>query len=386
MFKKLPIVLIITVIISILLNPVVPLQIKQIIYAISLTTKSIVIFLLPFIIFGLLFKTFVKLSQNALSVILIIFGTLVCSNFINTFLTHYLGTMIFHSNLSFNTELNQSTSLIPYFRFEIPSIIKNEYALFGGMLSGWITALYNSKLAIKISNIINILVQKLFKIISILIPLFIIGFVIKCASEGTLISILTSYSQILLVFIVYATIYTLLFYWIASNFNYKKTIKSLKNMLPAFLTAISTISSALTMPITIICTEKNVKNKELADSVISSTVNIHLLGDCIAIPLLAYALLKHYGFNEPTFIEYLIFTCYFVLAKFSVAAVPAGGVIIMAPILEKYLHFTSEMSTMLIAIYVIFDPLVTSINVLGNGALAKVIDSFNIYFKKMQIN
>lgn len=129
------------------------------------------------------------------------------------------------------------------------------------------------------------------------------------------------------------------------------------------------------MPVTIMCAEKNAKNKELAGSVISATVNIHLLGDCLAIPLLAYSLLKHYGLPEPTLGAYFVFTIFFVIAKFSVAAVPAGGIIIMTPILEKYLNFSPDMSSLIIAVYVMFDPIITGFNVLGNGALAKLIDS-----------
>lgn len=151
-------------------------------------------------------------------------------------------------------------------------------------------------------------------------------------------------------------------------------------MFPVFVTAFSTVSSALTMPVTIMATEKNVKNKELAGSVISATVNIHLIGDCVAIPILAYAILKTFNLAEPSLSSYLVFSCFFVLAKFSVAAVPAGGIIIMAPILEKYLNFSSEMSSLIIAIYVIFDPFVTGFNVLGNGALAKLIDELNLKF------
>lgn len=382
MIKKLPVILILTIIASVLLNPFIPLLIKQIIFALSLTIKSVVLFCLPFIIFGLLFKTFVKLSENAFNVILLIFGTLICSNFFNTFLTHYLGSVIYNSDLSFSTDTVKFVPLEPYFKFEIPGIIKNDYALFSGIILGWATAVYNRNFAIKIANNLNIFVKKIFSIISVLIPMFIIGFVIKCASEGILVNILKSYSQILFIFIIYATMYTFIFYFVANKFDFGNTLKNLKNMIPALLTAFSTISSAVTMPITIMCVEKNVKDRDLADSVISSTVNIHLLGDCLSIPLLAYALLKHYGMPEPSFLEYLQFTCYFVIAKFSVAAVPAGGIIIMAPILEKCLHFTAEMSTLLIAIYVIFDPFVTSFNVLGNGALAKIIDNLNSYFQK----
>jgi Na+/H+-dicarboxylate symporter len=148
-------------------------------------------------------------------------------------------------------------------------------------------------------------------------------------------------------------------------------------MIPACLTAVSSASSALAMPITIMSTQKNVKDKELAGSVVSATVNIHLLGDCLAIPMLAYAVLKNYGLPAPSLESYCVFAMFFVIAKFSVAAIPGGGIIVMTPILEKYLNFTPEMSTLIIALYVIFDPIITGFNVLGNGAFAKLMDNLN---------
>ncbi len=159
----------------------------------------------------------------------------------------------------------------------------------------------------------------------------------------------------------------------------------LKNMCPAFLTALSTMSSGATMPVTIMCAEKNVKHKDLAASTVSSTVNIHLLGDCIAIPFLAYAVLKCNGCPEPAFAQYCVFALFFTAAKFSVAAVPAGGIIVMTPILDRYLGLSSEMSSLIIALYVIWDPIITSVNVLGNGAFAKLIDQLYdkfVYRKK----
>ncbi|MCR5225107.1 MAG: dicarboxylate/amino acid:cation symporter [Alphaproteobacteria bacterium] len=382
MMKKLPFILIAVIIASIFLNPFIPLTVKQVIFACSLTLKSIVLFCLPFIIFGLLFKTFVKLAGHAASVILLIFGCLCTSNFINTFVTHYVGELLYHVDLNFGQIPTNDNALQPYFLFVLPNFIKNEFALFGGIASGLLMAFYNKTLALKLAHNVDIFTQKLFSFISVIIPLFIAGFVIKCASDGILVSIIKSYSQILLIFVSYATIYTLLFYFVVNKCVIRSALTCLKNMFPALITAFSTISSAVTMPVTIMCVEKNVKNKELASSVVSTTVNIHLLGDCLSIPLLAYALLKHFGMPEPSLSSYFIFTIFFVIAKFSVAAVPAGGIIIMAPILEKYLGFTPEMSTLIISIYVIFDPFVTSFNVMGNGALAKLIDNLSAKFTK----
>jgi Na+/H+-dicarboxylate symporter len=369
----------VTTIGAILLNPILPCDLKRLIYAISLTLKSVVLSLLPFIIFGLLFKTFVKLSDQAGSIIFLIFGCLCTSNFFNTFVSHYLGEFLYHVDFDLGTTAEGEHSLEPSFLFVIPNLIKNDFALFGGIISAIAFARINRILALKISEKIENAVKKLFNIMSFLIPLFIIGFIVKCASDGMLTSIIKNYSQILLIFVCYATLYTLLLYFLLNRCSPKDTLLSLGNMMPAFLTAVSSMSSALSMPITILSVEKNVKNKELGGSVISATVNIHLLGDCLSIPLIAYTLLKSNGFPEPSTYAYFIFTIFFVIAKFSVAAIPAGGIIVMAPILEKHLGFTPEMSTIMIAIYVIFDPFVTGFNVLGNGALAQLIDRLISY-------
>lgn len=383
MYKKLPFVLVVIIIASICLNPIIPEVVKQMIYACSLTIKSIVLFVLPFIIFGLLFKTFAKLAGNALSVVCLIFGCLCMSNFVNTFVTHYVGSLFYLFDFHVGDPIATNEQLKPYFILEIPTLIKNEFALFGGMAFGVAGAfLMDKNVTDSTIKRVDAVVQKLFSFISILIPLFIIGFVIKCASEGTLTKLIKSYSIVFVIFCAYASAYAFLFFFFVSGLKFEKCITSIKNMLPAFLTALGTISSVLAMPVTIMCAEKNAKNKGLAGSIISATVNIHLLGDCLGIPLLAYALLKHFGMPEPTLTSYFIFTIFFVIAKFSVAAVPAGGIIVMTPILEKYLGFTPDMSSLIIAIYVIFDPIITGFNVLGNGALSKLIDT--LYEKRIK--
>jgi Na+/H+-dicarboxylate symporter len=147
-----------------------------------------------------------------------------------------------------------------------------------------------------------------------------------------------------------------------------------KNILPAAATGFGAMSSAAAMPLTILGAEKNAKDKSLAASFIPATVNIHLIGDCFAIPIFAFAILKSFGLPEPSLSSYLIFASYFVLAKFSVAAVPGGGILVMLPILEAYLGFNTEMLTLITALYLLFDPVITAANILGNGAFALILE------------
>ncbi len=50
----------------------------------------------------------------------------------------------------------------------------------------------------------------------------------------------------------------------------------------------------------------------------------------------------------------------------------------MLPILDKYLGFNTEMLSLITALYILFDPFITSANVLGNGAFARIIDKLNL--------
>ncbi|BDU61517.1 hypothetical protein HM2_06850 [Candidatus Rickettsia kotlanii] len=104
--------------------------------------------------------------------------------------------------------------------------------------------------------------------------------------------------------------------------------------MPVSIGGFSAMSSVISMPLSIIGAENN---KALARTVVPITVNIHLVGDCFATPILAYAILKSYGLAEPTLFNYFIFTFYFILAKFLVAAIPGSAIIVMLPILEQYL-------------------------------------------------
>ena len=42
----------------------------------------------------------------------------------------------------------------------------------------------------------------------------------------------------------------------------------------------------------------------------------------------------------------------------------------MLPVLEQHLSFSPMMLSLITTLYIIFDPLITSANVLGNGAFA----------------
>ncbi|MDZ5762693.1 Dicarboxylate/amino acid:cation symporter [Candidatus Cyrtobacter comes] len=350
-----------------------PLTIQQVVYSISITIKSFIIMILPIVILCLLFKTIVSLSNNASKIIGLIFTLVCCSNFLSTFLSHYVGIIVYNFDLSILTPKN-SLDLQPLWELHLPTLISNDKAIFAGIILGFMSLKFYPKLANLSSKYVVFYIHKLLSGFIYLIPLFIAGFIIKLKYDGIIESMLKNYSVIFIVIACSQFTYILLSYIILNKFNIKQSLNNLANIMPAAISGFSTMSSAASMPLTIIGAERNARNKDIARSVIPATVNIHLVGDCFAIPIFAYAVLKSFGMSEPSLMQYVIFASYFVLAKFSVAAIPGGGIIVMLPILQDYLGFNADMMSLITALYILFDPVITCANVLGNGAFAKLID------------
>jgi len=383
MFLKMPFILLSLIISIILFKSYIPIEVKSMLYAISLTIKSIIIFFLPIIIFGLLFKTAAQFASNATKIILMLLIAVCCSNFISTMVSQYVGKLVYNFNLHL-ASLPETIDLLTMWQINLPKLIANNVAMFLGLSLGVITSLFKptlvNKIATKLDKVVNFLLSGL----NILIPFFVVGFIVKLEHNGVIDTIINDYAKIFVIIAIAQFGYISLIYLIANGFNFKAAISNIKNMLPAAITGFSTMSSAAAMPLTIIGTEKN-SGSSLARSIIPATVNIHLIGDCFAIPIFAFAILKNYGLAEPSYLKYMIFAAYFVLAKFSVAAIPGGGIIVMLPILESYLGFNASMMSLITALYILFDPVITCANVLGNGGFSQIITKFNSLFSKKKI-
>lgn len=386
MFRKMPFVMIASIMAIMVLDPFMPIFLKQVLYSISMSIKSIIVLFLPFVIFALLFKAAVQLSRNATKVIGIILVLVCISNAISTFLSHNIGVWIYSFDLSVILPEESYDGLQVLWSFEFPKLIANNHAMFAGIISGIILAKFTPKRAKSLAGKFEIIVGRMLASFIYFIPLFIMGFIVKLQHDGAISIIIKDYLPVIALIALSAFGYIILLFLLLNKFNGSKALSNIKNMIPASITGFSSMSSAASMPLTMIGAAANAKNKDLARSIIPATVNIHLIGDCFAIPIFAYAVLKSFGMPEPSMVSYLVFTFYFVIAKFSVAAIPGGGIIVMLPVLESYLGFNAEMMSLITALYILFDPVITGANVFGNGAFAKLVDSiYNIIIKPHNI-
>jgi hypothetical protein len=376
MFRKMPFILVAIILSVGLLSHWIPVFYQSILYGVSLSIKSLIVFALPFVVFGLLFKTAVHFANKASKMIVLILISICCSNFISTLFSYSVGTAAYQFDLSISFP-SENAALLPAWSFSLPKLIENDQAMFSGLilgiLLGWLNPGFAKTVSVKLEAIISVIL----KMVLFVIPPFIAGFIVKMNHEQIMSYIFRNYFMIfgLIGSAVFA--YIALLYFVVNGCRLNAAIKSFKNILPAAIAGFGSMSSAAAMPLTILGAEKNSENPDLARSVIPVTVNIHLIGDCFAIPIFAFAVLKSFGVAEPAFLAYVLFAAYFVLAKFSVAAVPGGGILVMLPILEKYLGFNAEMLSLITALYILFDPVITCANVLGNGAFAIGIEKLS---------
>ncbi len=372
---KLPIILIIALLIPLLLDGHVSYHTKAFFYSVSLTLKSVLITVLPFLIFSFVFYCLVSRRQGVLFFVVLLIGMVFCSNLLAIMVSYAAGVNVIPSlHLGVSMVKNDVLTLHPLWQLTIPQLIRNEQGLLAGFICGLFFSVrphpYAERFAKRSSQIANLFLKKLF---IPTLPFFILGFAFKLEQEQMLISVTQNYGRVLCFVLFMQASYMFMLYYIASGFVFKKCIFYIRNMFAAMITAFTTISSAATMPVTMMCTEKNIGDRAMAETIIPATASIHTLGSAIGLTALALTTLLSFGKPLPGLMEFSYFAVIYALAKFAVAGVPGGVVIVVAPLLEAHLGFSGEMAGVITAIYLLFDPFGTMANVTGNGAFAIIL-------------
>ena len=370
--KSLPFRLLFCIILAFLLAHHLGDNIIRFFFTISCILKEILMYILPVIIFGYIFSAIISLEKNAPMLIIVILLLVTVSNALSS-LTSYGIAMQYlpYINIIKNTDITLSNIITPFFSINIGQLISSNKAMLVGATLGILFCYFKqpkvSNYSMKLQSFITFFLEKCF--IPVL-PLYIFGFVLKMHREGELEILFKNYAQVFILICALIAVYIFLMYLVANNFSWKKCKNSLKEMSAAGLTGFSTISSAVAIPVTISATEKNTSNGPFAKLIIPATVNIHMIGHGLSIPITSLTILMIYGQPLPSLETFIVFVLYFCIAKFSATAVPGGGIIVILPILQSQLGFTPEMCSIIIMLDILQDAILTSANVMGNGAFA----------------
>ena len=375
---------VLAIVLGIALGNFIPEAIGRIFMTFNDLFSELLNFLIPLIIVGLIVPSIGRLGQTAgkllLTTVVIAYGSTLFAGLLG-----YTSAMsIFPSLLENQTgqiSLAENVKeLKPYFEIEFPAFFDVMPALVFSFLFGiGLSRLKNStfgKFADDFEEIVTYLIQS---VIIPLLPLFIFGIFLNMTYSGQVMVILNVFLKIIGVIFLLHVILLLIQFIIAGAVAKKNPFTLIKNMLPAYFTALGTQSSAATIPVTLAQTKKNGVSDEIANFSVPLAATIHLSGSMIKIVMCCLALMLIQGMPID-FMQFFGFMLMLGVAMVAAPGVPGGAIMAAIGIIASMLGFSPENQALMIALYIAMDSFGTAGNVTGDGAIAIVLDK--IFGKK----
>ncbi|RAP31194.1 hypothetical protein C2W64_00366 [Brevibacillus laterosporus] len=261
-----------------------------------------------------------------------------------------------------------------YFTIEIPPIMGVMSALMLAFTLGLGSAALKGDSLLKVMVDLRGIVEKVISSVIVpLLPVHIMCVFTNLTYAGQVQLIISVFFKVFLTIIALHILYLIVQYFIAGQVGRKSLVPLMKNMLPVYMAAIGTQSSAATIPVTLRQVKKNKVSDQIADFVVPLCATIHLSGSTITLVSCAMAVMM---LNGMTTSFGIVFPFILMLGITMVAApgVPGGAVMSAIGLLQLMLGFSPSLTSLMIALYIAQDSFGTACNVTGDGAIAIIVD------------
>lgn len=333
-------------------------------------------FLIPLIIIGLVAPAIADIGRSAGKLLLLTVGLAYADTILAGLLAFFTGSAIFPALIDAEPSIKVDSvqKLQPYFLLEIPPVLDVMAALVSSFVIGIGIAYTDSPTLKKVCSEFRVIIEKTIATAIIpLLPLYIFGIFLGITYTGEAYYIIMVFAKIICIIFVLHIVILIYEFIIAGVLARKNPLRLLLNMLPAYITALGTSSSAATIPVTLRRTIKNGVSDEIAGFCVPLCATIHLSGSmmkitCCALTVCLIGGLPH---DLPLFLHFIV-----LLAICMVAApgVPGGAVMAALGPMAGILGFDPEAQALMIALYIAMDSFGTACNVTGDGALAVIVD------------
>lgn len=275
-----------------------------------------------------------------------------------------------------SAETTTGASPLPFFALPIEPLMSVTSSLVLAMLLGFACAVLGpaaATLKAVIDDFRNVIRLVINKLIVPLLPLYIFGIFMSMTIEGAVGPVLVTFVKIIAVIFVLHIGVLVLQYFIASAFSGYNPFKSLLTMLPAYVTALGTQSSAATIPVTLERTVRMGVSRDVSGFVIPLCATIHMSGSTLKIVSCAVALMIVRGmpFDAVMFAGFVAMLGVTIVAA---PGVPGGAIMASLGLLSSMLGFTEADNALMIALYIAMDCFGTACNITGDGAIAQIVD------------
>lgn len=343
-------------------------------------------FMIPLIIIGLVTPAIAGIGKGAGKMLLATVVIAYVDTVIAGSLSYGTGSWLFPSMIASTggsmPHIDKATELAPYFTISIPAIVDVMSGLVFSFIVGLGIAYGGLRTLENVFNEFKHIIEKVIeKAIIPLLPYYIFGVFLNMTHNGQARQVLLVFSQIIIVILVLHVLILIYEFCIAGALTKQNPFRLLWNMLPAYLTALGTSSSAATIPVTLAQTEKAGVRKEVAGFVIPLCATIHLSGSAMKITAcaLTICLLTGLPHDMGLFIYFILMLSIIMVAA---PGVPGGAIMAALAPLASILGFNDEAQALMIALYIAMDSFGTACNVTGDGAIAIAI---NKLFKKNKL-
>lgn len=206
-----------------------------------------------------------------------------------------------------------------------------------------------------------------------LLPLHIFGIFLNLTYTGEAVHIMRTLIRVVVIVLILEVVILLTQYFVAGAVGRVNPFKAIFTMLPAYLTALGTSSSAATIPVTLRQTRKNGVSDAVSSFTIPLCATIHLAGSTSKIFAFAFAIVYTQGMAITT-TQWVGFIFMLGITMVAAPGVPGGAIMAATGILQSMLGFDDSAVALMIATYIALDSFGTATNVTGDGAIAIIMD------------
>ena len=369
----------IAIALGIVFGLILPHWIGRIFITISAIFGNFLNFFIPLLIFGLITPGISDLGKGAGRLLLITAVLAYGFTLFSGFFSYFSSMLVFPMILAPTDRLAPvdsatASELLPFFNIEMPPLMSVMTALVLAFTIGLGMSLLKSDTLKNAMNdfkeIINMIIHK---VIIPLLPLYILGIFWNMTAAGQVAGVIGIFLKIIVVIFLMTFILLLIQFGLAGFIGKRNPFVLLRNMMPAYMTALGTQSSAATIPVTVDQTLKNKVDEDIVDFVIPLCATIHLSGSTLKIVSCALAIMMTSGMP----ISMDVFAGFIMMLGITMVAapgVPGGAIMAALGILQSMLGFDETASALMIALYIAMDSFGTACNVTGDGAIAVIVN------------
>ena len=369
----------VAIILGIAIGGFVPAEIVRGVNTFTSVFDQFIKFMVPLIIVGLVAPAIAETGHGAGKMLLCTVSLAYASTLFAGFLGYFVSVAAFPSLVSADAAKaveEAAKTFAPYVTIKIPPMLDVMSALVVSFIMGLGMIFAESDVLKRGFVEFRTIITKAISVALVpLLPFYIFGIFLDMTAAGKTKTVLAAFAAIIAVFTLLTLVVILIQFCIAGAIARKNPLKAIYTMLPAYLTALGTSSSAATIPVTRAQTIKNGVSPETADFVVPLCATVHLAGSTVKLVSCAVALLLMAGSTG----QINVATCAGFIAMIGIVmvaapGVPGGAVMAALGILESMLGFDQAQLALMITLYVATDSIGTACNITGDGAIAMIMN------------